>query len=195
MQFLSRTSEESHGAICGSLEDSYKLGSMMLPRKLSLTCSETTTLQRANSECDFEEELEPWWDVSVDDEEVEFGEPEEHFDAEGSEEYVLYPEQDFGIDESTFDEVPFPYIRRNGQVVMQPSVELKLERPTQPAKLTKRELRSSRPLATFEGLALEEKFKWRSQFDEPGQSKFKRTVAFLVSHLQPVPTRSDFSPY
>mmetsp|Transcript_46758 Transcript_46758/g.124211 ORF Transcript_46758/g.124211 Transcript_46758/m.124211 type:complete len:192 (+) Transcript_46758:264-839(+) len=178
---------EEHRTCCGAEHDV-----KTLTRRLSLTNSETTTLRRANSECDFDEwDVEPWWDVSVDDGEVEIGEHIECLDLEGSEQHVLFSD-DFEIDERKFDEVPFPYMRRNGNVVSQPSEELKLQRPAPPSK---RELRSSRPFSAFDTHGLEEKYKWRKQFDEPGRSKFKRAVAFLVAQLQPVPTKSEFTPY
>mmetsp|Transcript_49630 Transcript_49630/g.130566 ORF Transcript_49630/g.130566 Transcript_49630/m.130566 type:complete len:179 (-) Transcript_49630:31-567(-) len=178
MQSTSHAMNLDAAALKQHTQEWAKLGGTM-ERSLSFVSS-VTTLQRSDSTQDFLEE-EPSWEFFEQE-----GESEE-IECGGSSRYVLYC-CEHEVCESKYEEVPFPYIRRNGRVVEEPSVELKAKSKAYgPNKL-----RASAPL----GNSLEAKFKWRQQYDEEeAPSKFKRAVAFIISHLQPVPTASDFTPY
>mmetsp|Transcript_85806 Transcript_85806/g.228721 ORF Transcript_85806/g.228721 Transcript_85806/m.228721 type:complete len:184 (+) Transcript_85806:147-698(+) len=150
-------------------------------RSLSSVSSGTTVHHCGES---VHEEEEPLWEF------FELESEGESFDCGSCERRVLFCEE-HEVAESKYEEVPFPYIRRGGRILASAS-ELVVK------AATPRKLRASGEACGLEGLSLEEKYKWRQQFDgeeEETSSKLKRAVAFVIAQLKPVPTSSEFTPY
>mmetsp|Transcript_61664 Transcript_61664/g.165675 ORF Transcript_61664/g.165675 Transcript_61664/m.165675 type:complete len:126 (-) Transcript_61664:32-409(-) len=107
---------------------------------------------------------------------------------DSAESRVLYSE-DYEVDAEKCEEVPFPYVSRQGKIVTQLS-----QMPRLKPEACKRELRASKTCSALDSKDLQQQYKWRKQFDdEPQRKGVRRALERFISFIRPVPTASDCS--